>query len=223
MTKSEGYRTRSLTFAGAKLALVLGALLPLRSVAQMPPEEPPEAGTRTTLFGVEGRGSTFVYVFDRSASMSEPENKPLKTAKEELAASLNELTRVQQFSVIFYNQRPRLFQPRGRGLVYATDENKRLAGEFFDRLKADGGTNHADALEAALRIRPDVIFLLTDGDAKDDLTEDELKRLQRRNRGSVIHVIQFSSSDTPDESRLMSLAHNSGGQHVYVDYAKFTR
>ena len=45
----------------------------------------------------------------------------------------------------------------------------------------------------ALRMHPDVIFLLTDGDPPDDLTKDELARLERLNSsGTIINVIQIS-------------------------------
>src|SRR5438132_9686839 len=59
--------------------------------------------TSTKLFGLEARGSKFVYVFDRSGSMGENRNLPLRRAKEELLASLNDLNERQQFYIVFYN------------------------------------------------------------------------------------------------------------------------
>ena len=57
---------------------------------------------------------------------------------------------------------------------------------------ADGGTNHLSALLAAIRLRPDVIFLLTDGEEKDDLNAEQLDRIDRQNGGGAsINVIQF--------------------------------
>ena len=41
----------------------------------------------TTVFGVKGRGTRFVYVFDRSASMSGYDGRPLAAAKRELLSS----------------------------------------------------------------------------------------------------------------------------------------
>src|SRR6476620_2566458 len=48
----------------------------------------------TQIFGVTGKGTSFVYVFDRSLSMK---GAPLAAAKRELLDSLGHLQRVHQF------------------------------------------------------------------------------------------------------------------------------
>ena len=68
----------------------------------------------TKIFGIEARGTKFVYVFDRSASMSDHGGKPLRAAKAELLASLNNLDEHNQFYIIFYNEEPRMFKPARR-------------------------------------------------------------------------------------------------------------
>ena len=72
---------------------------------------------------------------------------------------------------------------------------------------ADGGTNHMSALIAALRLRPDVIFLLTDGEAKDDLSAERTKahRPHQRRQSAKINVIQFAPEPRPSSS-LVELA-----------------
>ena len=67
-------------------------------------------GVETELFGLRARGSRFLYVLDRSASMSELGGKPLRTLKAELEKSLLPLTEQEEFQIIFYNHRPRLMQ-----------------------------------------------------------------------------------------------------------------
>jgi uncharacterized protein YegL len=70
-------------------------------------------------------------------------------------------------------------------------------------------------------MHPDAIFLLTDGDPPDDLSPDELARVQRANGGAaVINVIQISPPDANHDNLLVKLAAQSGGQHVYVDFNK---
>ena len=70
---------------------------------------------KTNVFGVEGEGTKFVYVFDRSASMSEPNGRPLAMAKTALNDSLNSLDRIHQFQIIFFNHtEPRIFNPTGQ-------------------------------------------------------------------------------------------------------------
>jgi Mg-chelatase subunit ChlD len=179
---------------------------------------------KATLLGIEGKGSKFVYVFDHSGSMGVPGNKPLNRAKKELLASVDALADVQQFYIVFYNQDQKVFRidPTGGRLIFGTDNNKRLAKQFVDSIKAEGATRHVDALVLALKMHPDVIFLLTDGDPPDDLTKDELARVEKMNgNGTVIDVIQISPPPGDgQENRLETLAKRSGGQHVYIDFNK---
>jgi hypothetical protein len=173
----------------------------------------------TSFFGVEAEGRRFVYVFDRSGSMGEPANRPLQAAKDELLRSLEMLDSLHQFFLIFYNEEPRVFNAAGvRGrLVFATDENKESARGFIDGVQAQGGTKHYEALLIAVRLRPDVIFLLTDGEQKDDLTGEQLAHLRRLNEAiAQIHVIQFAGSPYANNS-LVELARQNRGRHTYVD------
>ncbi|HZZ28338.1 MAG TPA: VWA domain-containing protein [Pirellulales bacterium] len=181
--------------------------------------DPSASYAHTKLFGLEAQGNKFVYVFDRSASMGDNGDKPLREAKKQLLASLNDLDESSQFYLIFYNDQPRLFDlgsSHGR-LIFASDANKRQAADFISSMEAGGGTDHMAALTLALRQRPDVIFLLTDGEQKDDPTPDDLKRIDRLNGGgTIIDVIQFADKPRPTSS-LIQLAHENRGQHVFVD------
>ncbi len=85
-----------------------------------------------------------MYVFDRSGSMGEHKNLALRKAKEELLASLTDLSDRQQFYIMFYNHEPRLFEAGAarNQLVFATDDNKERAKQFVSSIGADGGTDH---------------------------------------------------------------------------------
>jgi hypothetical protein len=182
--------------------------------------EPTKLGqVRTKLFGIPAEGAKFVYVMDRSASMSEPKNLPLNAAKHELQQSLQPLGRVHQFYLVFYNQEPRIFQPAGDAgkLLFGTDQNKEAANRFINAIAAEGGTEHYAALTLALKMRPDVIFFLTDGDAADDLTADQLESLEKQNSGqSQIHVVQFASGQ-PTGERIKKLAQQNRGEFKEID------
>jgi hypothetical protein len=211
---------RSLTIL-ISVALVFALCSSLTMVSAADPGVLP-GYAQTKIFGVEAQGNKFVYVFDRSDSMGENHEARMKAAKEELLNSLHDLDQRQQFYIIFYNEEPRLFDPgvsKGR-LVFATDDNKREAERFVASVHPDGGTNHMNALTAALRLRPDVIFLLTDGEAKDDLSAAQLKRIDAINGGSaIINVIQFAPEPRPG-CTLVDLAHQNRGQQVFVDVSK---
>ena len=180
-------------------------------------------GARVKVFGVEGQGHKFVYVFDRSASMDE--DNRIGFARRELIASLESLDSNHQFQIIFYNQEPRLFRPSGRRgqLSLGTEQNKTAAAKFVQSITPDGATNHEKALEMAVNLRPDVIFFLTD--ASDGLTGGQLQRIRRLNGGRAsINAIQFDQGAFDGSANFsVRLAQQNGGVFRYVDVSKLGR
>jgi hypothetical protein len=174
----------------------------------------------TYVFGLPGVGSKFLYVFDRSASMSGFEGRPMSAAKRELSQSLRALESTHQFQIIFYNNRPSVFNPfspQPPRLVFGEDKNKRLAEDFVRSVVADGGTDHMLALNLGLSLAPDVMFFLTDADDP-QLTEPELAKIRTRNRGTVINAIEFGAGPQRSAGNfLVRLAQQNGGRHAYVD------
>jgi len=173
---------------------------------------------RVRFYDLEGEGSRFVYVLDRSESMS---GRPLASAKRQLIASLQPLESTHQFQIIFFNHRLQIFDLTGgqHRVAFATDENKANAAKFVDSITADGGTETASALSAAVAMRPDVIFLLTD--AEDALSAAQLDAIVRKNNGRAsINVVEFGFGPASGNSQhLVSLARQNGGRYVYVDTA----
>jgi hypothetical protein len=170
-----------------------------------------------SVFGVQGKGTKFVYLFDRSSSM---EGAPLAAAKRQLVESLASLESIHQFHIIFFNTKTQSFDITGGGrrIAFATDRNKQLAENFVGGITADGGTDRLTALQHAIRFAPDVIFFLTDAD--DPMTPSELAEIDEANRraGAAICVIEFGRRQSPSPGNfLMSLAQQSGGQYGYVN------
>jgi hypothetical protein len=200
------------------------------SDAGSPGNNPDSQGTKTSIYGLEGEGKKFVYVFDRSASMNSgfqlnfPNRPPeryifLDGAKQELLASLSQLDKHHEFQLIFYNDHTKVFQGyRGmKNMIPATDRAKELASTFIYNLEAEGDTYHTSALVMALRLKPDVIFLLTDGEEKDDPSEEDIRDLTRQNNGrTAINVIQICREPRPDGS-LVELAKLNRGKHTFLD------
>jgi len=192
-------------------------------VLNSPAYAPADGKARTAFFGLVGEGYKFVYVFDRSGSMSGDGRRALRAVKAELLDSLEKLDSVHQFQIVYYNQTAKLFNPSGQPghLAFATEANKRRVARFLDGLAADGGTNHEDALRAALRLRPDVIFFLTDGD-EPALTAAQLATIRRQAAGIVIHAIEFGPGPKPaQDGFLAALARQNGGEYVYVDISQY--
>ena len=180
---------------------------------------------QTSMFGLPGEGYKFVYVFDRSGSMGGDGNASLKAVKAELLASLKNLDTVHQFQIIFYNQRPVLFNPSGTPgkLAFANERNKQAAVRFLDSIEALGGTDHEAALRMAAAMKPDVIFLLTDGDDP-KLSPREMEKIRQWLEGIRLNIIEFGPGQAPEqESFLKELARRIGGGYIYVDTTEFTK
>ncbi|MEX2187475.1 MAG: hypothetical protein WD875_11795 [Pirellulales bacterium] len=179
---------------------------------------------RTKVFGVEGTGYKFVYVFDRSDSMSEPQGRPMAAAKSELVASLRQLERTHQFQIIFFNHAdPVVFNPTGQSgrLVFGDEANRRLAERFVASVSPSGGTNPENALVMALGMRPDVVFFLTDGQ---DLTLSSIDRVTKLNRGNAsINAIEFGAGRGRASAMMVMLAQRNQGQAAYVDTSALGR
>jgi hypothetical protein len=185
---------------------------------------PSQGKARTKVFGIEAEGFKFVYVLDRSGSMGE--SGALNAAKAQLLASLKDLGQVHQFQMVFYNQAPKIYSLSGAPgrLVFGNDRGKEAARRVLDELAADGATDHEKAIVAALRLDPDVIYLLTDfEDPK--LSPEQLDRIERLNRGgAVIHAIEFGEGpEKPGKSALGELVRRSGGRRTYIDSSKLEK
>lgn len=180
---------------------------------------PPSPGEPPRFFGLEAAGQRIAYVCDRSASMSEPDGVPLADAKRELLASIEGLGESRQFHLLFYNERQSMFEPAGgRGRpMFADDATLREVRRFIDGTPAAGGTRHAEAIAAALRLAPDVVFLLTDADAAHDLTDADLGRLSGRLGATRLMVVQFGGGEGRRSPQLARLAAISGGVYRVVE------
>jgi len=188
----------------------------------------------TSMFGLAGEGGRFVYVFDRSESMNSVltmsingaksfDVTPLRAAKAELIRSLQGLNDGSEFQIVFYSDEPEMFG--GRQRVFPADlANKQSAEYFVAEMQADGNTNHLSALYEAVGCRPDVIFLLTDGESKDDLDRDAVRKLTRicKRQRTKIFVVHFCF-EVRQHCSLIAMAEATGGVHRFVTLRELGR
>ena len=184
-------------------------------------------GTTTEFFGVKGYGTSFVFVLDRSDSMTDLDSSPLRAAKKELMQSLQSLNAACQFQIIFYNDSPLLYRsPIGRtnGLLFASDSEKQAALDYVRSTVALGSTEHLPALRQAIRLGPDVIFFLTDAD-EPRLSSDQLESLTEACSGTTtIHSVEFGVGPNPAPGRWIEvLAKKTRGTFRYVDVTELGR
>ena len=192
----------------------------IAGVAAVMAADPVSPGSpRAGIFGVEAEGRRVVYLLDRSASMGEADGAALRAAKREMRSSLEALSDVQQFHLVSYNHRPRAFSPSGSTgrPAFASEAARKEAATFIESIRADGGTDHVAAIRAAMRLGPDLMLLVTDGDEADDIAEAEFASLERYVAPAKLVVIQFAAAGAAGSPRLMELARRTGGDARSID------
>jgi hypothetical protein len=164
-----------------------------------------------SLFQVAATGHSVVYVIDRSGSM----RMKLSRASAELLTSLQQLPLDLQFQVVAYNHQPPHCLVGPDRLLPAQPEIVAQFVQALDALLPSGSTNHVAALQCALVLNPEAIYLVTDAD---DLTVKDVQKVSNWNRGrTAIHVIEMASHRTPQlDGPLMQLASNNRGTYRYV-------
>jgi hypothetical protein len=169
-------------------------------------------GLGAGFFGSKGAGKSFVYVVDCSGSMY---GQRFKRAKDELVRSVNKLSAEQKFYVFFFNDRTYpLFDPKpAKGLQVANKTNRQRASEWIRRREPESTTNPNMALQQALEMRPEVIFLLTDGELDDPL---EVRQMIKKFNTSnvVIHTIAFENEE--GAMTLEAIAKENNGTFRFV-------
>jgi hypothetical protein len=161
---------------------------------------------QATYFGIRARGQFFVYVVDCSGSMLDDDR--LARATSELRRSVLALTPPQKFEVIFFNQ-DSIPMPGGPMPRTADLQTKNLLVAWLRLIEPDGGTDPRLAMRQALGLRPDAVFLLSDG----AFPEGTVASLAKLNSQKIpIHCVDLSGGLAGDD--LKRIAQASGGRYA---------
>jgi len=179
-------------------------------------------GKTTQFFGTEASGNRFVFIIDASGSMSE--GFLWQRAVIELGKSLGKLDENQEVMVLLYNSHTLpMFNtvPAELKMLPVTDKFRVALGEWLTRQAPFGKTMPAHALKYGLSLRPDAIFLLSDGVLNDNSFEmlTEINRDHKTSAGEFNKVPIHTISLGPDELgvQLMRLiAETNDGDFVRV-------
>jgi len=179
-----------------------------------PDKTPSHPRRESRLFPEARKAQRVVYVIDRSLSMGL--RGALGAACRELLASLDELPEGAMFQVIFYNRDATWLTINGqRTWLAVTEDVKREITAHTESLRAEGATNHVQAVRLALSAQPDAIFLVTDAD---DLTPADVRSLTTMNGNrAAIHTIELHSRRESGEGPLFRLSRSNGGSNRVVD------
>jgi len=206
------------------------AALPAPPSPEMAPMLPEFVGESVNFAGIRaGNARKIVYVVDASGSMV----GTLPIILEELTRSLRALSPSQSFAIVFFQRNQAVFVPPANRLVPALpDERERAIRWFRARITGAGRSNPLRALEAALRLRPDVIFLLgheVTGSGEFEISQsDLLAALDRLNpvhratgrRPVVINCVQFLDPDPLHTLRRIAEEHGGPDGYRYLDRAE---
>jgi hypothetical protein len=160
---------------------------------------------QASFFGLKAEGQLFIYVVDCSGSMGDAGR--LDRAKGELRRSVAALQFPQRFKVIFYNDQA---LPMPGALPKPADVgSKDQLARWLNLVEADGETDPRSALSLAVAMRPDAVFLLSDGAFPDGTVE----AVERLNPHKVpIHCIDLGGGAAGDGLR--RIAGQSGGRYA---------
>ena len=160
---------------------------------------------QTTFFGIRARGQLFIYVVDCSGSMIDDDR--LIRAKRELRRSVWSLQPPQRFKVIFYNDQSIPMPgdpPRPADLT-----SKNQLNAWLRLIEPDGETDPRSSLALALSLRPDAVFLLSDG----EFPKGTVEAIARKNPRKIpIHCVDLGGTGG---DHLQRIARDSGGKYVF--------
>jgi hypothetical protein len=192
--------------------------------------------SKLSFMGIQAEGQRIVLLFDVSGSVVNKANAsgvPMAKIKEETLKLLDTLPTGAMFSLI---QFVRNHKPFSEQLVQVTPANREAARKWIETewnesgQMARGGrgvlspdpNGVVSVLDAAFAMRPDVIFLISDGGfwqtypserkIPHDVLDDKVKDLQKGSRDKVpIHFIGFEMR-AEDQSAWSRIVRRTGGR-----------
>jgi len=176
--------------------------LPGGDMARLQPAAPV-----TRFFNTGGNAYNVVYIVDRSASMIDS----MEPLKRELMRSIRDLQPMQKFHIIFFSSGKPVEGP-AKDLTWATDRNKANYAEFINGIKSEGQTDPQWAVQRALQMRPDLIYLLTDGIFSEKIADKivEWSKLHKVKINTIAYVWESGGS------LLRRIAEQTGGVYRFV-------
>ena len=130
-------------------------------------------GNGAYFFGTYASGQRFVFIIDSSRSMLE--GRRWATARRELVRALQSLSPDQEFFVIGFDStaKPMFGQfPPTAKFLHPTESNIDRLNRWVGTILHGGSTLPASSIGIALRMKPDAIFLLSDGEIQDTTIQD---------------------------------------------------
>ena len=167
-----------------------------------------------SFFGSKSKGRRFVFVVDNSNSMTRGR---FHTALNELAKTVEQMTKDQYFYVIFFSDTayPLFWPSPVSQLVPATRQNKERLHQWLYTVELCLHTRGEAAMQLALSLRPDAIYILGDGAFTDNTTT---KLTQPHNRPTPIFTLGMEVPEK-GKTQLTRIAKSNKGTYRLVAVA----
>lgn len=197
-----------LTLSPAALTEYVGALTGLSKAG-----DGDGLGAGDGLFGSTSGANSFVFVLDRSRSMNQPhqfsdQSTRFERLQQELIGFINRLEPSQSFFVIFFDEQT--IPMPAEGMVPATDANKLRYLNWVRKLTPDGRTDPRVAIKMAIKLAPEQIFFLSDGELDPNFQKQILKHPPGK---SALNSYSFGMHGG---EFMKVLAEKHGGQYTFI-------
>jgi hypothetical protein len=182
-------------------------------------------GPKGAVFGNGGNAHKIVFVCDGTGTMDGLRKILLIR---ELNSTIAKLKPVQDFNVIFFkdgnNAGVEAVDPNK--LIPATPANVRRTAEVLNKVSFMGATNPLPAIELAFKQKPQLMYILSDGEFDNLVSYDDvIKRIAELNSDKkvAINTILFGDRDPRAEQALKKIAGDNGGTMTFVSVEALQR
>lgn len=163
------------------------------------PLEPPRG-----FFGLPGTAGYAIYLIDMSGSMT---GEKFEKTKRELVRCLTKASTTKKFGVIGFNANE-IHDP---SLIDSPNDGPSVESlkQWLMKINPEFGTNPSTAASLAAQLKPDTVYLLSDGEFSGYEKDQVIALLQ----GTTVHCISLSQGSFT----LEEIARQSGGKYIQIN------
>jgi von Willebrand factor type A domain len=167
----------------------------------------------TSFFGTEAVGDRFVFLVDNSGSMKQGR---METTAMELLRCIGAMSKDQSFYIVFYSDEayPMFYPQSEMHFFAATPENKQRLVPWLQTLELCSGGKMVEAIELAASLRPDAVYILSDGDINSPRTMQ--KMTEANDWQFVIHTLGMGVKKPVHADNLTAIAQAHHGKFQMV-------
>jgi len=170
----------------------------------------PEEGV--SFFGTKSKGTRYVFVIDKSGSMG-AHNK-FGRAKRELIKTLRTLPQNARFMIYFFDGGVEKLPSNNNNMLAAVPKNISWAEGWVKSRGMGGGTDPRAALKSGFNLKPDTVWLLTDGQFNDEA--GALSVIRHANSKKSVRINTLAFMDRDGERVLKQIAQENDGTYRFV-------